>query len=657
MPGSILVVEDDASAAESIRDALVGAGFLVPETVPSGERAIEAALRLRPSLVLMDVQLDGPIDGIETASVLREKLDVPIVYLTSFVDHATLHRAKQTAPHGYLRKPFGPRELTIAVELALHQHALEKIAAAREQWFSTTLHSIADAVLTVDAAERITFVNAAAERLLGRDRDAVSGRPVADVLRLVDARGAELGALVTQALHQRTVTPLPRDARLGTGSTAIEVEGSIAPMVSPDTATLGAVIALRDVAERRRLERRLLAAERLAAVGTMAAGMRHEINNPLSFVLANVGHALSVLRDAVARGAEVDPEIVSALEDAAHGADRVRNIVDVLRPIAQGDQGTREAVEVATLVDGAVRASAHALRHHAQLVVEEGSTPPLLADRGQMTAALVALLLGAASRVGEGRALDSVIRIRSRSDAMGRATIEVHDDGPVLGDVERARMFDPFAAAGNATAGVELAVAHRTILAHGGEIDVHSGQDEGTTVRVTLPAHKGERADSAPKVAAPVAPVAAGTSSARPRVLVVDDEPAIGRALARILTPQHEVEVEIDARAALKRLAGGDHFDAILCDLMMPAMSGMELYDQLGAVSGALRDRIVFLTGGAFTARSETFLRDVRNPCLSKPFSRAAVVEAVKLVAPRSASPSSPGLDAPPATTSHARES
>jgi CheY-like chemotaxis protein len=370
-----------------------------------------------------------------------------------------------------------------------------------------------------------------------------------------------------------------------------------------------------------------------------------------------VGHALSVLRDGLARGVEIDPEIVAALEDAAHGADRVRNIVDVLRPIAQGDHGTREVVEVASIVGGAVRASAHALRHHAQLVVEEGSTPPLLADRGQITAALVALLLGAASRVGEGRALDSVIRVRSLTDGAGRVTIEVHDDGMALGDVERARMFDPFAASGNATAGVELAVAHRTILAHGGEIDVHSSESEGTTVRVTLPAHQGGGASLRPTEHARVrAVVSASASPRRPRILVVDDEPAIGRALARLLTPEHEVEVEVDARLALKRLAEGDHFDAILCDLMMPAMSGMDLYDQLGTLDGSLRDRVVFLTGGAFTTRSEAFLRDVPNPCLSKPFSQAAVVEAVQRVSPRAASPSSPGLDAPPATTSHASE-
>ena len=636
MTSSVLVVEDDTSAAESIRDALVTSGYEVTATVPSGARALEIAIQAHPSLVLMDVQLEGPIDGIETAERLRATLDVPVVYLTSFVDPETLQRAKRTAPHGYLRKPFGPRELTIAVELALHQHALERVAAAREHWFANTLMSIADAVLTVDAEQRISFVNIAAERLLGREKEELVGMPVADVVRIaVGGRLEPLDALVGCAMRDRAITPLPADARLALTAAGTEgtfVEGSIAPMASAAPGDRGAAIVLRDVDERRRLERRLLATERLAAVGTMAAGMRHEINNPLSFVVANVGHALAALR---ARG-DIDADIISALEDAAHGADRVRTIVDGLRPIAQGDEGRRQAVPPQVLVADAARASAHALRHHALLELAVDRSPDLVCDRERMVAALVAILLGAAARVGEGRAGESVIRLTARSDAAGRLVFEVHDDGAPLDDAERARMFDPFAASGNATAGVELAVAQRTILAHGGEVEVQSAPGAGNTVRLTLPVQHGVPAAAAASTTAAMAPRSPGLEAEpgrqQARVLVVDDEPAIGRALGRMLSLHHDVCVESDARVALVRIAGGERFDVVLCDLMMPLMSGMDFYEQLGTHASELRDRVIFLTGGAFTPRSEQFLRDVKNPCLSKPFARGAVAEAVDLL-------------------------
>lgn len=634
MASSVLVVEDDTSAAESIRDALVAAGYDVTATVASGMRALEVATRERPSLVLMDVQLDGPIDGIETAERLRAEMDIPVVYLTSFVDPETLRRAKQTAPHGYLRKPFGPRELSIAVELALHQHALERVAAARERWFANTLLSIADAVVTVDAEQRLAYVNLAAERLLGRERPMLVGRPLGEVVRLVvDGKAQALDELVGRAIRDRAITPLPSDARLEGAAEAPPtfVEGSVSPMVSSEPDERGAAIVLRDVGERRRLERRLLATERLAAVGTMAAGMRHEINNPLAVVVANLGHALTVLRE---RGA-VEADLVAALEDAAHGADRVRTIVDGLRPIAQGDEGRRQSCPTQVLVADAARASAHALRHHALLELAVDRAPELVCDRDRMVAALVALLLGAAARVGEGRAAENVIRLSARGDAEGRVVFEVHDDGAPLDEAARARMFDPFVASGNATtAGVELAVAQRTILAHGGEIEVLSRPGAGTTVRFTVPV---SAAATASRNAAPAAADAPRPSTAAPatpegrqaRVLVVDDEPAIGRAIARMLALRHDVSVESDARIALARIAGGETFDVVLCDLMMPLMSGMDFYEQLGRHATDLRDRVIFLTGGAFTPRSEQFLRDVKNPCLTKPFARGAVAEAV----------------------------
>jgi DNA-binding response OmpR family regulator len=139
MSATILIVENDADVAESVRDVLVRGGYLVPEIASTGIRALEAAARVRIGLVLMDVGLDGDLDGIETAQLLRERHGIRVVYLTGFADDATLQRAKQTAPLGYLKKPFNPRELRIAVELGLHQASLEEALAAREQWFSTTL--------------------------------------------------------------------------------------------------------------------------------------------------------------------------------------------------------------------------------------------------------------------------------------------------------------------------------------------------------------------------------------------------------------------------------------------------------------------------------------------------------------------------------------
>ncbi len=269
MAATILVVEDDATIAESIRDVLVSAGYTVPEIVSSGASALEAAVRLRPSLVLMDVQLDGPMDGIEAAQQLRDTHGIRVVYLTGITEDETLRRATQTTPLGYLKKPFGARELRIAIEIALQQASLESALAAREQLFATTLQSIGDAVLTTDSGRRITFMNRASETLVGVRPGDYLDISVDDVVRLVDARGAPLPvALDFIGAGQRAVD-LPAHARLLVGAATVEVEGSIAPIEVRLGKTAGSVMVFRDVAERRRLERSVGVSDRLAAIGTM----------------------------------------------------------------------------------------------------------------------------------------------------------------------------------------------------------------------------------------------------------------------------------------------------------------------------------------------------------------------------------------------------
>jgi len=160
---TILVVEDEAIIADDIRRTLIRFGYDVPLVASTGRAALEAAASFKPQLVLMDIKLKGAMDGIEAASAIQREHDVPIVYLTSHSDDATLARAMQTAPSGYVLKPFDERELRTAIEVALNKHRLEAQLAERERWFSTTLRSIGDAVIATDRQEKITFINAVAD--------------------------------------------------------------------------------------------------------------------------------------------------------------------------------------------------------------------------------------------------------------------------------------------------------------------------------------------------------------------------------------------------------------------------------------------------------------------------------------------------------------
>jgi signal transduction histidine kinase len=647
MSATILVVEDDATVAESIRDVLVAAGYTVSDTVASGAKALESASRVRPDLVLMDVQLEGPHDGIATAQQLREAKDVRVLYLTAFSDDETLRRAKLTAPLGYLKKPFTGRELRISVEIALHQANLEAALSAREQWFATTLQSIADAVLTTDGDDRVTFLNRAATKIIGMRASQALGKDVGEVVRFVDARGMPLPSPQRRAVQGVTAI-LPRDARLVTAALApagempddspstvatVEIEGSVAPIALDAGHASGTVMIFRDVSERRQLERRLGMTERLAAIGTMAAGMQHEINNPLASVVANLQFALETLRAkaAGASAAEV-AELVTALADASEGAERVRRTVEELRHFSRSAGPADAPIELTTALDEAVRMTAHAVRHHAGVRRAYGTAPRVRAEQGQLARVFMNLLLHAAQATGDGGAAQHTIVLTTRTDDRGRAVAEVTDDGPGMPRDVLHRIFDPFFATPlkHAEAGLGLAVCHSIVTSLGGEIDVESELGNGTTFRVSLP--PASVADVlSPQRPTPSfpPPTLSQSPSARGRVLVVDDEVAIGKALRRILSNEHDVTFESDARVALERLVN-EPYDVVFCDLMMPNMSGMDFFEQLSSRAPHLAGRIVFLTGGAFSPRSEEFLRASGNTCLAKPFSREAISKVVR---------------------------
>jgi CheY-like chemotaxis protein len=209
-------------------------------------------------------------------------------------------------------------------------------------------------------------------------------------------------------------------------------------------------------------------------------------------------------------------------------------------------------------------------------------------------------------------------------DVGERVVLEVSDTGAGMAPEVRARVFEPFftTRAEEGGMGMGLPLTRSLVLEAGGEIAVESEPGRGTTLRVTLPVAP-EPGTAAPAPAPPPKPP-------RARVLVVDDEPLVGRAVARILAA-HEVETVTTAREAMAKLRGPEPFDAVVCDLMMPEMTGMDLHDVLLAEQSEYAGRLVFLTGGAFTERARDFVARTAAPVLDKPVDaealRAAVAE------------------------------
>jgi PAS domain S-box-containing protein len=262
MRTEILVVEDEAIVAEDIRATLEGLGYSVARVASSADEAIRAASEDRPALALLDIRIQGGKDGIEAANRLRE-MGVPVVFLTSYSDDATLRRAKTVEPFGYLLKPFNERELRATIEVALYKHAIEERLAERERWFLTTLQSIGDGVIATDTAQRIAFMNRTAEALSGWTGQDAMGRRLEDVFRLVDERtGRAHESPAEQALREGATVGLPDDSALLTKSGAARaIQDSTAPIVDESGHALGAVVVFRDVAREREIEHALRESE------------------------------------------------------------------------------------------------------------------------------------------------------------------------------------------------------------------------------------------------------------------------------------------------------------------------------------------------------------------------------------------------------------
>ncbi|GAB4112182.1 MAG: hypothetical protein OHK0050_13010 [Roseiflexaceae bacterium] len=256
---TILVVEDEAIVAANIEMRLQSLGYQVPAVIDTGPEAIELIDTVRPDLVLMDIRIAGPIDGISTAEIIRKRHAIPVIYLTAYTDDETVARARHTEPYGYILKPFEVSELRTAIELALYRHTMERQQRAREQWFSTTLYSISDAVITTDTKGWITFSNPAAERLIGRELSAILSLPVDQVVQLTDETTNQPLSDLSRAVLDDTGPTLVthHQALLQSSNQHIPVEYQAAPIRTSEHELLGAVIVLRDLRERRAIEARI----------------------------------------------------------------------------------------------------------------------------------------------------------------------------------------------------------------------------------------------------------------------------------------------------------------------------------------------------------------------------------------------------------------
>lgn len=386
------------------------------------------------------------------------------------------------------------------------------------------------------------------------------------------------------------------------------------------------LLTARDVSLDRALQEKVGRSERMASIGALAAGVAHEINNPLAYVTTNIAYCVERLRyvdelldGRSARVGSIESlrsilrPMSQALAEAHDGTTRVATIVRDLRALTREDNDQISPVFIPAALDSAIHMSESEYRYRARLVRDFGDARSVSGNETRVVQVFLNLIVNAAQAFESEDVDDNSISVRAWTEG-AHTIIEVEDNGVGIPEPNRDRIFLPFFTTkpvGVGT-GLGLSICHGLVDSMKGTLTVTSELGRGSCFRVTLPTCDQDAPHSARRVPS--------TSPAgRARLLVVDDEPLILRSVSRLLRDQHDVEIAANGREALERIRDDGPFDLVVCDLMMPIMTGMELHAAVRAFDPEAARRFVFLTGGAFTEAARRFLGTIDNPTLDKP--------------------------------------
>ena len=652
-PKTVLLVDDSAYWTDTIADGLRREGYVV-SVLYDGLTAVERLRKEPPDILITDyflANLDGgklcqlakaarvtpPITTIIlTGGADRKQSRVPSPYADAVIaKNATqivfedLRRAlgelsRSLPPEGETREVIGHERLAPRV-IASKLHGLK-------QYLDALHEGIGDAVVGVDLQLRVYFMNSVALGLFNVREETALARPVDQVLGL--AKDHPLVSSVRVALETGGTPRRPLTVEFQRFTLRVTVAG----LKSPDGQTTAVIIA-RDIsdlkaAEQARLafEARMHEADKMASLGHLVAGISHEINNPLAAILLN----LPALQEAYADVAryfernrfrdapkEVLDEVPRILSESLDATERIRVIVAEMRLLAHPKGGSGEPARVEDLLEGALALVSNEVRFKARVERDYGQTPLLVVDRTRLSQAFLNILLNAAQAIESGDPEGSWIHIEARPENEGVVVI-ITNSGPAIPSDILPRIFEPFfttKAVGQGV-GLGLSITYDTIRRHGGHIEAKSGPDEPTSFRIWLPLNTGLALEAPAEDRGEVGPVAAA------HILLVDDDPLVQNSIRRTLERHHDVVVVGSGARALEILAT-EKFDIVLCDLIMPAMTGMQLFEFIRQRDPAQASRFVFLTGGTSSPEARTFLLGVDNPRAYKPLGADEIVRLI----------------------------
>ena len=585
----ILVVEDEGLIADDIQRRLERMGYSVPAIASSGEEAIQMAGKTPFDLALMDIRIKGEMDGIATATALKDTLKMPVVYITAHADQETIARAKLTEPFGYLLKPVTDGSLGSTVQVALYKHEMDRRLRASEAWLGTTLRSVGDGILATNPDGEIVFMNPVAEHLTGWTGADAQRKLLMDVLSLWEESSetpARNPIVDLPPGESRTYTLVSKSG----GNTPVEV--SCFENRSAEQ-RLGAILIVRDIRTRRELEGRLTQSQRMEAIANMAGRLAHDFNNLLTVIL---GYADELC------GAIPEPQQFKAREIRA-AASLASSLSNQLLTLSRHDVLRPETLNLDDVIAEVQPLIAHCLGRNSTLTTELSSAAFVRADRNRLKQVFLNLALHARDAMPNGggmRIETATFEIDAESPA-GRqyrpgayVRIRVVDSGQGMDAATLARIFEPtFTTRKPGTGnGLGLSIVHSIVMQSEGHISAKSDVGKGTTFEILLPCFGALRKPG--KLVEELE-----SSPFTPTVLLVEDEDSVRRLMHNYLEREgYQLLEACDGEEA--ELIADTHegpIHILVTDVVMPGMSGTRLAQRLKVRRPEMK--VLFVSGYA----------------------------------------------------------
>ena len=526
----ILIVEDENIVAFNIQNRLEGLGYIVTAVISSGEVALQNVVETCPDLVLMDIKLKGPIDGIQAAEQIRKEFQIPVVYLTAYTDEETLNRAKLTEPYGYILKPFEARDLGTTIEMALYKHMIERQLREREQWLATTLKSIGDAVITTDSQGLVTFMNPVAEALTRWKQEEVLGNELNQVFHAIDEKTrVVIENPVKLVLEEGATVGLDNHTLLiAKDGSEIPINDSAAPIKNEAGNILGAVLVFHDVTEQQRvkallektneelevrvaesvtqlketneqLRQEIARRQRLEDELRLSLAKERDLNELKSRIIATVSHEYRTPLTTILSSADILEHYDSRLtaQKKKNHFQRIQssikyltNLVEDMLFVHQAEIGSLEfnpaPLDVERVAREVVNEFQENSNQHSISFDYQGICTNAFLDEKLLQLILKNLLSNAMKYSPK----TSPVQLELNCE-LNQIVLRVSDRGIGIPADEKSLLFNPFFRGSNIGVtpgvGLGLVIIKECVDLHGGKIFVESEVGKGTTFTVTLP--------------------------------------------------------------------------------------------------------------------------------------------------------------------------